>query len=205
MWAFMEEAVIRDRGCDEERNLNEIVRSYLCRRGLADTLAAFEDELEERGTPADPLSATKEGSCTEGGVSGVAARKHAQLLCLSGEFEKAAAMMPAGSPLRVKLLSLEALRQDDPLAGMAYATSKVAPLVPTCEDLQSAHAIYLQTVTSLLSGRHKEDFLTQTRDASQIANEVNEGLLKSKAPSALNVLVSWADWQEKVCFSCGSE
>lgn len=203
MWAFMEEAVIRDRGCDEEQNLRNMVRSYLFRRGFADTLAAFESEACGRVVAHSDSLVTTCLSSPEASVGtdgDVRTRKSAQLLCFNGAFEEAADVMPVGSRLRVRLLALEALRKDDAFSGMAYATKKIAPLIPTCDDPLVAHRVYLQTVTSLLSGRNKEDFLEQTKDLAALANEVNEGLLRNTAPSALNVLLSWVDWQEKARF-----
>lgn len=198
MWAFMEEAVIRDRGCDEERFLSDIVRSYLTRRGLAATLATFDSELEETcvsTSPCRPAPCTESSELSLEAQHDVETRKRAQLLCLSGRYEAAADALPPSSALRIKLLSLEALRRPDQVSGMSYATTKIAPLVPTCEDTQAAHRIYLDTVSSILGGRASAQFAKQAADASSLCSQVNQCLLKSDAPSALNILLSWADWQ----------
>lgn len=44
-WGFIEEAVIRDRGLDEEGTLASIVQSYFIRQGFVDSLGALNEEL----------------------------------------------------------------------------------------------------------------------------------------------------------------
>lgn len=243
-WSLIEDVVQRDSGCDEEACIANIARSYFLRRGLADTLDAFdadrrENTHDEHVTPTmqlaeswdkfariyrhtkdstSPVPAAGSGAPNTDSAHrinvqsrqrDVRRRRDAQLLCLQERYDEVAAMMPTKSVVRLKLLYMAALHGHRSSAqAILFVATHVAPQVALCEDPQAAHELHLTFVSSLLfkdscrdgggdvkSCAIKSTALTQP--PSVIAREVNEVLLHHKGPSALNVLVLWADWMNK--------
>ncbi|CCW68540.1 unnamed protein product [Phytomonas sp. Hart1] len=211
-WSMVEEAVMRDRGFDEEKALANIVRSYLVRRGMARTLEAFDADLLDYACDNHTSPDVEEGPFkvprTDSEVvklpsilTDVQKRKNAQILCLKEHYAKAAAILPARSVVRIKLLCMESLKIENDQLAMTYVATKVAPLVPQCVDSQTAHGIYLDSVSYLLNRNGSTKIMDKALyTPHELAREVNEDLLHSTGPSSLNVLLSWADWQQKNAF-----
>ncbi|KAG5505044.1 hypothetical protein JKF63_04491 [Porcisia hertigi] len=206
MWTLVEEAVIEDRGEDEEEVLAQMVRSYLARRGLADTLAAFDEEHKFcRDAPkppasadicggkssAAPASANNTAPC--GDVSAaMQKRKEAQLLCLQGKYEAVAALMEPSSLARIRLLCIQAQSLEDSAGAAFYLATHVAPLVPFCTDPAMGHRVYTAALSNVLSPSRERSIL----DTEMLAREVNDELCGPEHRSALHVLFNWVYWQE---------
>lgn len=197
-WSLIEAAVMRDRGYNEEQCLADIFRSFLARRGFSETLAAFDSEWSEiSGTPDCGLA--KSGETSEKPVTRpapsrfiqeVTSRKETQLLCLQERYEEAAVMLPKSSVLRIKLLCMAAFRLKDEARATEFLTRQVAPLIPACDNTHDGHQLYIDCLHNILSRK-----ASAVSVAHQLAEEVNDALLPAPVPSALNVLLSWADWQ----------
>ncbi|KPI90673.1 hypothetical protein ABL78_0269 [Leptomonas seymouri] len=217
MWVLVEEAVIEDRGEDEEEVLAKMVRSYFARRGLADTLHAFDEEqhayhksasvLSQRSTSStkatDTCAAEKDDAMMFGSFAPPAApsgheeheidrRKSAQLLCLQERFDAAAALMPPTSLARIRLLCIQARYLADVGAAVSFLASNVAPLVPFCVNPVLGHEVYAATLTNVFNPHRR---LLQL-DIETLAKEVNDELCGEGHPSSLDILFNWAYWQE---------
>ncbi|KAK7201827.1 hypothetical protein NESM_000249700 [Novymonas esmeraldas] len=215
MWTLVEEAVAEDRGEDEEEVLAQMVRSYLARRGLADTLAAFDDEQQAyRGPSMVPKGraqdAAPEPVPTGNGESAVSLEavgpaaphdragiemdrhKAAQLLCLHKKYEAAAALMEPTSLARIRLLCIQAQSLEDTATAVFYLATHVAPLVPFCTDPTVGHAVYTAALSSVLNPCREKPVL----DTEVLAREVNDELCGRDQRSSLHVLFNWAYWQE---------
>ncbi|KPA74805.1 hypothetical protein ABB37_09081 [Leptomonas pyrrhocoris] len=217
MWVLIEEAVIQDRGEDEEEVLAQMVRSYLARRGLADTLHTFDEEQRafcgvSRALPvsrttsakaADECAAEKDAAMVSGSSAPLAAssgheeheidrRKSAQLLCLQERFDAAAALMPPTSLARIRLLCIQARHLTDIGDAVLFLASNVAPLIPFCVNPVLGHEVYTSTLNSVLSPHRKPLQL----DTEALAKEVNDELCGEGHPSSLDILFNWAYWQE---------
>ncbi|EPY19592.1 hypothetical protein STCU_09376 [Strigomonas culicis] len=192
-WRQVEKAALVDRGEDDEEPVTSIIRSYLVRRGLSDTLKAFDEEREEH--PLNPRAA----HAAEEKYENIEQRKLAQSLCLQGRYKEAAEFLPATSIFKIQLFCIAAFQQSDRERALQCITETVPPLVYGCEDPRSAHQLYLACLSSL----SKPDFhFDMEVDPALLAYEVNEALLQRKMPSALHVLLSWSEWlqKEEVCF-----
>ncbi|KAG5511262.1 hypothetical protein GH5_07504 [Leishmania sp. Ghana 2012 LV757] len=217
MWTLVEEAVIEDRGEDEEEVLAQMVRSYLARRGLADTLAAFDEEhlsyggslkfsyTGDRDAPKSSTStgvldskSTAVGASLNGGApvneasAGMEKRKAAQLLCLQKKYEAAAALMEPSSLARIRLLCIQAQSLEDRAAAVFYLATHVAPLVPFCSDPTVGHRVYTAALSEVLSPCRERSI----PDTEALAREVNDELCGREQRSSLHVLFNWAYWQE---------
>ncbi|CCW60190.1 unnamed protein product [Phytomonas sp. EM1] len=211
-WTMVEEAVMRDRSFNEDKALSNIIRSYLVRRGMARTLAAFDADLEEYvddsnsayDVEAGPFKVPRTDSevvKVPGVLIDVQKRKNAQILCLDELYDEAAAMLPSGSVVKIKLLCMKSLKIEDTQLAMVFIATKVAPLVPQCEASRTAHRIYLDSISFLLNRYQSTERISTTLyTPHELAREVNEELLYSNGPSSLNVLLSWADWQKENVF-----
>ncbi|KEG07362.1 hypothetical protein DQ04_10031020 [Trypanosoma grayi] len=246
-WRFVEEAVIRDRGYDEETALSSILQSFFIRRGFVNSLTALNDELAEREAMkmtqncvakkacgnhqnledghvatelknhtnnksksnnktinGDKISSREEsgakgdGDARSGGVTAVLEamkkRKQMQLMCLNERYEEAAAQLPHGSVLKMKLLAMEAMRRarTDRRAASLFLCEKVSPLIAGTPDAGAAHAVFVDSLAAITGASESELLLPSPRD---IALEVNEALVDSHEQSALDVLLSWSEWQ----------
>ncbi|CAJ1017556.1 hypothetical protein, conserved [Leishmania lindenbergi] len=217
MWTLVEEAVIEDRGEDEEEVLAQMVRSYLARRGLTDTLAAFDEEHQSywssskhpyKGSPdaskpaasgevADLMPAADHpnvnyAASLDEASGGMDKRKVAQLLCLQERYEAAAALMAPSSLARIRLLCIQAQSLEDTVAAVFYLATHVAPLVPFCTDPTMGHRVYTAALSNLLSPCRERSI----PDAEALAREVNDELCGREQRSSLHVLFNWAYWQE---------
>lgn len=185
-WRLMEEAVMRDLGSDEVAVLNRIARSYMIRRGLSDTLIAFETELAHCNESPAPSSASE--------IAEVQRRREAQLLCLSGNYKEAAMRAPANSLLRVELMCLDYVNSLDRREALLSIMTNVAPLVAVCESPGEAHDIYMRHLSAVMHQGPEGPVTPQPQ--SSVAWRINEAMLEDASPSALNVLISWSEWQE---------
>ncbi|RNF01566.1 hypothetical protein TraAM80_06959 [Trypanosoma rangeli] len=256
-WNLVEEAVICDRGYDEETVLASILQSYFIKQGFVESLQTLNEELRELQTMTEtrvaktktaPAIGTKAAAgCRvkrkskgnyvkqeelhngdashedeknlgngnrknsgmiytvhENAVDCVGAetvlesmkkRKHLQLLCLNGRYEEAAALLPQGSVFIVKLLAMEAIKRarKQPSAALLFLCEGVGPLVAGLSDAAMAHRIYINTL-AVITGADTTEWSVPS--PCKIAREVNESLLEDHEPSALHVLLSWAEWQE---------
>ncbi|EPY39673.1 hypothetical protein AGDE_04255 [Angomonas deanei] len=182
--SYVEDTAEATHGLDEG-NLANIARSYLSRRGLADTLKSFETEIDS------PLEANT--VYTEW-IKEVEERKRVQLLCLQKAYKAAGDCLPPSSLLKVKLYCMESRNIADTSDALFYLTTEVGPLIPLCEDVALAHTVYTDYVSSLFDG---EGSLPQESDA-ELAVGVNEALLKHKDPSGVAVARAWLAMQETV-------
>lgn len=251
-WFCVEEAVLKDRGINDEEMVNASIYSFLIRRGLYRTARAFEEETEEYGMPMVwPQTSTtstttghstrkeaSEGSATHSDeeteepyevsyslrrrapnsqrnwdacsasdsdseyewvrttalAADVLRRKKAQRRCLDGEYAHVADMLPDDSLLAIRLLCLEALRLPSRGRGMLLATQSIAPRVVRCRDTQTAHRLYRECLSALMTG--PEGGIPLAPDSvTTMARAVNEEMQPASGPSGLNVLLSWLDWQ----------
>ncbi|KAG5485733.1 hypothetical protein LSCM1_07144 [Leishmania martiniquensis] len=217
MWTLVEEAVIDDRGEDEEEVLAQMVRSYLARRGLADTLAAFDEERMSCGSllkfpcrgdsdaPRSPGSAgaldskltavgasTKDAPPGDKASAGMEKRKAAQILCLQRKYEAAAALMDPSSLARIRLLCIQSQSLEDRATAVCYLSTHVAPLVPFCSNPTMGHKVYTASLNEVLSP-YREKLIV---DTEVLAREVNDELCGRDERSSLHVLFNWAYWQE---------
>ncbi|GET86133.1 hypothetical protein, conserved [Leishmania tarentolae] len=217
MWTLVEEAVIEDRGEDEEEVLAQMVRSYLARRGLSDTLAAFDEEQQlYRGLSTTPHSldlnapkssahtaalasksvkdcaSTKDAPQCDEGMAGMDKRKAAQLLCLQKRYEEAADLMKPTSLARIRLLCIQAQSLEDRPTAVFYLATHVAPLVPFCVDPTMGHKVYTAALSSVLRPCRER----YAPDMEMLAREVNDELCGRDQRSSLHVLFNWAYWQE---------
>lgn len=212
MWTLVEEAVMQDRGEDEEEVLAQMVRAYLARRGLADTLHTFDEERrdceEPWGTTSNrtsaPVKSTETCGAAEAGSDVAPAalgdaiphevdrRKAAQLLCLLAKFDAAAALMPPASLARLRLLCIQAQHLADIGEAVFFLASHVSPLVPFCTNPVLGHEIYTATFSNVLNPHRRPLQL----DIEALAKEVNDELCGDSQPSSLDILFNWAYWQE---------
>lgn len=207
MWVLVEEAVLHDRGEDEEEVLAQLVRAYLARRGLADTLHAFDAEQRAYHAVPDRPAAECDGGAADpqfesDGISLVKPyrddsheidrRKSAQLLCLQQRFDAAAALMPPASLARIRLLCIQAQHLADTGDAVFFLASQVAPLVPFCTNPVVGHEVYTATLSTVLDPHRRPVQL----DVETLAKEVNDELCGGGHPSSLDILFNWAYWQE---------
>ncbi|KAH9584253.1 hypothetical protein LSM04_005613 [Trypanosoma melophagium] len=219
-WSFIEEAVIRDRGYDEEKDLASILKSYFIRRGFVDSLMALNEELMElegnnvrkysvkknkNGIPIKRDETPKwnnENNNNNNNNNGVTAvieamkrRKQIQLLCLNEQYEEAASLLPHGSVFKVKLLAMEAMKiaRSNPSAALLSLCVKVSPLVVATDDPTAAHHIYVNSLAAVAGGAKAAELPVVS--PRTIARAVNESLVEPGGSSALDVLLSWSDWQ----------
>ncbi|ORC86410.1 uncharacterized protein TM35_000281260 [Trypanosoma theileri] len=218
-WSFIEEAVIRDRGYDEERDLAAILKSYFIRRGFVDSLMALNDELVELegnnnvrkycvkkkkangGMPMkkdeSPMwnNERSDDNSVNTVVESMKKRKQIQLLCLNEQYEEAAELLPHGSVFKVKLLAMEAMKiaRSNQSAALFFLCVKVSPLVVETTDATMAHHIFVNSLAAVSSGVKAAELSIPT--PRTIAREVNESLLEKSESNALDILLSWSDWQ----------
>lgn len=217
MWTLVEEAVIEDRGEDEEEVLAQMVRSYLARRGLTDTLAAFDEEHQcyrvlsaaphnrdpdapkpsayagvLRSTLTTDRASANSAPARDEMSAGMDKRKAAQRLCLQKRYEAAAALMEPSSLARIRLLCIQAQSLEDRPTAVFYLATHVAPLVPFCIDPTMGHRVYTAALSSVLSPCRERSI----PDTELLAREVNDELCGREQRSSLHVLFNWAYWQE---------
>lgn len=209
MWTVVEEAVMQDRGEDEEAVLAQMVRAYLARRGLADTLHAFDEERRDYNHPSEHKtqesqaehgsgattqldSANVPEACGSHATHEVDRRKAAQLLCLQEKFEAAAALMPPASLARIRLLCIQAQHLSDTGEAVFFLASHVSPLVPFCANPVLGHDVYTATLSNVLNPHRQAPQL----DIEALAKEVNDELCGNTQLSSLDILFNWAYWQE---------
>lgn len=218
MWVLVEEAVIQDRGEDEEAVLAQMVRSYLARRGLANTLHAFDEErrvehdtfikppnhIEPNKRATGECNVESDAAATTGIDAHAAAfdahanhevdrRKCAQLLCLQERFDAAAALMSPTSLARIRLLCIQAQYLTDTGEAVFFLASNVSPLIPFCANPVLGHEIYTATLSSVLNPNRRPLKL----DIETLAKEVNDELCGNGHPNSLDVLFNWAYSQER--------
>nr|CCC90653.1 unnamed protein product [Trypanosoma congolense IL3000] len=235
-WRLIEEAVIRDRGYDEESVLTAVLQSYFVRNGYVNSLKALNEEIAELGSQKDanvrfpgarggsvrnekslspPQASTHQGKsnastngeniesvralgpATELLLEKMQGRKCLQVLCLNEAYEEASALIPCGSELKVKLLAMEGMKRakKDQSAAISFLCRRVGPLVSKLSEAVLAHNVFIDFL-STLTGANVAGWEAPT--PCEIAQEVNDSLLKGGEPSALDVLLSWSEWQEAV-------
>ncbi|EAN90637.1 hypothetical protein C3747_31g147 [Trypanosoma cruzi] len=87
-WKFVEEAVIRDKGYDEEIVLASILQSYFIRQGFVESLTALNEELRElqtmTRTGTTPMAETSATTETKE-VTGRRVRRNGKGICVNQE------------------------------------------------------------------------------------------------------------------------
>ncbi|KAF8299485.1 hypothetical protein TcYC6_0066280 [Trypanosoma cruzi] len=87
-WKFVEEAVIRDKGYDEEIVLASILQSYFIRQGFVESLTALNEELRElqtmTRTGTTPMAETSATTETKE-VAGRRVRRNGKGICVNQE------------------------------------------------------------------------------------------------------------------------
>ncbi|KAG8344952.1 hypothetical protein ERJ75_001459200 [Trypanosoma vivax] len=236
-WATIEEAVIRDKGYNEEAVLTSILRSYLVRGGFVDTLVALNEEVAELEPPNKTVSAClgvsgdkkvcsandaqskrvekhvslsnarkseccgeRNCDCTVSATSvldGVRKRKQIQLMCRSGQYEAAAALISPKNEMRVRLLIMEAMKcaSTDPSVAILFLTTRVAPLISSLPNPTRVHQIFVEAL-SVAAGLGGSG--VKSASPCAVAREVNEALLGDDNQSALDVLLTWSAWQAEL-------
>ncbi|AAZ11468.1 hypothetical protein, conserved [Trypanosoma brucei gambiense DAL972] len=240
-WRFIEEAVIRDKGYDEEAILTAVLQSHFIRHGFVNSLKAFTKELrdlEQRGKQhhsvlgasgvcgkADANGGEKDGQlqqgvlecegnnsgewdtrngndgcatgaeCVGSVLEGMQVRKCVQVLCHNEEYEKAAALLPSSNEMKVRLLALEAVKRAkrNQSAAISFLCKQVGPLIYKLPDAVTAHHIFVESLGAVTGVNGS---CWEVPSPCAIAREVNESLLDSSEPSALDVLLSWSELQQ---------
>lgn len=214
LWSLMEEAAVRDRGGDEEDSLAGVVRSFLARRGLADTLRAFDKERAEldgnvekeeslhskekrpniTAAPTALMTTSSTNTATNDAAFSVERRKEAQLLCLAEKYAEAAQLMPANSITKIILLCYEAQRMSNSLEATKFLTIMVAPLVLLCTDVRVAHMVYASAFKSIVEVPRQPPRISP----ETVARTANNVLCNDGSRSGLGILFDWAYSQRKL-------